>query len=409
MARFSRALALVLILIFFPWSPGFVLSGDDEDPRSEPRGELLLPGQSQLLIELRTGQVLYEVDPDLSIPPASLAKIMALEIAFSQVEEGRLSLDDTVTIGINAWTQNVGGSSMFLEPGETLNLDQLIRGVTVASGNDAAVALAEHIAQTEDSFVASMNKRAQQLGMEDTLFVSASGLPTDGDDGSTTARDMARLAREYVLAFPEVLGEYHSQRILEWKEFRLRSYNGLLWEDRLPVNGLKTGFTSQAGYHIIATAEEGDMLLAAVVLGAGSESQREGTAARLLEYGFSEFQLARENWTRRVPDQVRVWQGREDQVDLQLRERDQQKPLVIPRGATVESRVELRGPVRAPVGDSETLGELILEVIAGPGEDDLEEIARLDIVAGGHVARGNLFRVFVDAVRLFFAERFGRI
>lgn len=372
--------------------------------RAEPRAELGLAGLSQLLVELETGQILYSVNPGLEMPPASLAKIMSLYIMWDQIERGLLALDDQVTVSINAWTQRVGGSSMFLEPGDTLGLDMLIRGITVASGNDASVALAEHIARSEDAFVAMMNRQAEELGMSSTRFVSASGLPRGGEEGVSTAGDMATLAIAYLRRFPESL-EYHSQRWLTWKIHQHRNFNGLLWDAQLPVNGLKTGFTTAAGHHLIATAEMEGMFLIAVVMGGASTEARETTAAALLQHGARNFRIVRDNWGRRIPEAARVWQGTASEVALRVRQQDQ--AIVAPRGIPVDSRVELEGPIRAPVREGEKLGQLVLLAPGAAGAPD-RQLARLDILAAENVRRGGLFRVIIDAIRLLFNQRLGR-
>lgn len=239
-----------------------------------------LPVSAAILIDLRTGAVLYQKKADAAIPPASLTKVMTMFLALDAVKAKRTKLGSRVRISRYAARQ--GGSSMHLRSGERVPLVGLLTGMAVASGNDAATAVALHIGGNERAFVRSMNRKARSLGMRRTVFKNASGLPAAGQ--KTTARDMSKLARAYLKAHPKAL-RFHNTRFFLHQGRVMRNTNGLLGTVA-GVDGLKTGWTVASGYNLIVTAQRGKTRLLAVVLGGKSRAQRDTAARRLLEAGF---------------------------------------------------------------------------------------------------------------------------
>lgn len=244
-----------------------------------------------ILIDANTGQVLFAKNADQKRQPASITKIMTLLLALKAVDSGQASLDEKVTISHHAW--EMGGSQLYLEEGSSYTLGQLLEAVAVASANDAAMAVAEHIGGTETAFVQMMNDEAKSLGMKDTTFTNPHGLPPDpGEDPDvTTAHDIAIMARELVTKHPEVLKWTSEQKIVfHEKDPRIVRYstNKLLGKyDGL--DGLKTGETAAAGWCLVGTAQRGDVRLISVVLNAGSDAGRDEQTAHLLDYGFNRF------------------------------------------------------------------------------------------------------------------------
>lgn len=236
--------------------------------------------KSAVVTDMASGRVLYALEPDLAIPPASVAKIMTLYLVYEAVELGKARWSDPVPVSVKAW--RTGGTKMFLDPHTTVPLGELVMGIAVVSANDAAVAVAEYLGGSVENFVLRMNEKARQLGMTHTVFKNPHGLPAKGQ--ITTARDMATLSRAYLDRFPESL-RVHSQRYYTYHNIRQRNRNRLL--GTYPgADGIKTGFVCKAGYNIAATARRGDTRLLAVVMGARNPVVRAKETARLLDEGF---------------------------------------------------------------------------------------------------------------------------
>lgn len=245
-----------------------------------------------VVVEVESGEVLYAQHPEQRIPPASLAKLMTVLLAVEAVESGQASMLDFVTVSAHA--ASMGGSQVWLGSGERYTLGQLLESVMIASANDSAVAVAEYLAGSERQFVTLMTKRVNELGMRNTRFVNASGLPAkQGEsDGYTTASDMARLALE-ALGHPAILkwSSTQSKAFRDYPLFIMNNTNPLL--GMYPgCDGLKTGHTEAAGYHLIATARAGGVRLVAVIMHAGTEEARATGCARLLDYGFAAWRAA---------------------------------------------------------------------------------------------------------------------
>ena len=327
------------------------------------------------------GAVLLEKDAHAVREPASVTKVMTMLLVCEAVDQGRISLEDPVTASAHA--ASMGGSQIWLEEGEVLTVAEMLKCVAVVSANDCAVALGEHLAGSEEAFVQMMNARAQELGMEDTRFVNACGLTAEGH--VTSAHDIglmsAQLLREhrwitdYTLIWQDYIREGTS--VLNNTNKMLKSYQG--------ITGLKTGFTTTAGYCISATAEREGLHLIAVVMGGATRESRNGDAAALLNWGFANYAAVTLTADRPLLP-VPVEMGRRQWVEVEL---GQQTPLVLERASlgTLEKTVELPERVHAPVEQGQALGCLVVRQGGA-------EVCRVPIVACGSVERLGLWDVF---------------
>ncbi len=342
---------------------------------------LSLSCTSCLLMEKETGTILLEDNAHEKLEPASVTKIMTLLLVMEAVDSGRLSLDEPVTV--SAYAAGMGGSQVYLEEGEQMPVSEMIKCVTVVSGNDCAVALAEHVAGSEGAFVSQMNQRARELGMADTTFLNCTGLPAQGH--VTSAHDIALMSRELILNHPKIR-EYTTiwMDSIRGGEFGLTNTNRLV-RFYQGTTGLKTGYTSSAQYCISATAERDGMELIAVIMKSPSVNQRFDDAKTLLDYGFANYNLA--TVYPEVPlAPVDVLLGTQSQVQPQL-ERDCR--LLVRRGeeSQVTTRLSLAQDVEAPVEQGQTLGRL--EVYVG---DELRDT--VPILASGAVDRLSVPGIF---------------
>jgi D-alanyl-D-alanine carboxypeptidase (penicillin-binding protein 5/6) len=242
--------------------------------------------RAAVLMDANSGELLYAYNPDTSIPPASLTKILTLYLVFDAMQEGRVRLDDQVPVSRKAWRTR--GSKMFVKAGDLVPLEDLIKGIAVDSGNDASVAVAEFLARSERAFVAKMNEKLRDLNIRNTQIETVHGLPARHQ--YTTAADMAALARAYIQAHPEAL-QYHQMTSYTYRNISQHNRNRLLLEDS-SVDGLKTGYTRKSGYHLVATAKRGQQRLIAVVMECRNRKIREREAMRLLNLGFQQVEHA---------------------------------------------------------------------------------------------------------------------
>lgn len=307
-----------------------------------------------LLMDAATGTVLWEKNAHEVLEPASVTKIMTMLLVCEAIDAGRLSTDQMVTTSAHA--AGMGGSQVYLEEGEQMSVQDLLKAVAVASGNDAAVALGEAVAGSESAFVEQMNQRAAQLGMEDTHFVNCTGLPTDGH--VTSAYDIALMSRE--LLKHDLIRQFTGiwMDSLRNGAFGLSSTNKLV-HSYDGCTGLKTGFTATAGYCISATAQRGDMELIAVVLGAESSKDRFNTASTLLDWGFANFKLVTVTPEEALPT-VPVSLGTQDSVAL-----EPVQAQILIRSADegqITTQVVLPGGVEAPVEQGGQLGSFVVQI-----------------------------------------------
>ncbi len=294
-----------------------LLPTSEVTPEQPPAEEVTVSAPSLVLMEASTGQVIYEKEAHTSLHPASITKIMTMILIFDALEEGKISLEDTVTV--SEYAASMGGSQVFLEPGETQTVETMLKCISVASANDACVAMAEHIWGSEQEFVSRMNQRAKDLGMKNTTFVNCCGLDVEGH--MTTAYDVALMSRELITRYPQI----HNYCTI-WmenithvtrrgsSEFGLTNTNKLIRQYPY-ATGLKTGSTSQAKYCVSATAEKDGMKLIAVIMAAPDHKVRFQDATTLLNYGFGKCQVYRDENQDKLPG-LAVQGGVEDQVPL---------------------------------------------------------------------------------------------
>ncbi len=375
-------------LFFFMW---FFWACCAPGARADVGAKIPFPVKSKaaVLMNSVSGQFICSKNPHEQIPPASLTKLMTLFLAYESVDNGYVTLSDEVKISKKAWQTT--GSRMFLEVGTSAPLKELLTGIAVVSGNDACVAVAEYIAGVEEVFVEKMNKKSAALGMTNTVFKNSHGLPAGQH---TTARDVALLAYHYVKAHPEALRMHRTKKMV-FNGITQRNRNGLLWLD-CGVDGLKTGWFSDAGYHIVATAyRDGDRFIA-VVMGADSEMQRENIALKLLNYGFRNFKTVKVVSAGKPVAQASVWKGICGSLELGL---DRPAYITVPREEQGEVILEKDYPEKifAPVAESEKLGTL--RVIYG---DDKLQI--LPLVALNEVGKAGPLKSALHSVLLSFGE-----
>ena len=347
---------------------------------------------SYLLIDADTLRVLVEHNSHEPLPPASLTKIMTAYVAEIEIEAGRIKLEDQVPISVNAW--RTGGSRMFIREGTTVLLDDLLRGVIISSGNDASVAIAEHVAGSESAFADMMNQQAQNLGMRNTQFQNATGLPAP--DHYTTAWDLAMLTRALIRRYPEHYAIY-AERSFNFNNIDQPNRNRLLWRDRT-VDGVKTGHTEEAGYCLVASAERGNMRLISVVMGTDSDEARMRESQKLLSYGFRFFETHKLYDAGMPLKSARVWYGTEKELQLGARE---DVYVTITRGAYDGLQAELMVPkaIEAPIAEGQEIGELRLSL-------DGETVMQVPLVALQAVEQAGIFSRLIDFILLLFANLF---
>lgn len=312
---------------------------------------------SYLLIDFDTGEVLVEHNADVQLPPASLTKLMTAYILAQEVELGRLSLDDLVPVSRNAWSQNPvfnGSSLMWIEPGKPVTVAELERGIVISSGNDATVAIAEHIAGSDAAFVDLMNRYAEDMGLTGTHFENSHGLPHP--DHLATARDLAATAVAAIRDHPERYAVYKEQSYT-YNDITQYNRNHLLREDA-SVDGLKTGYTSVAGYGLVASAKRDDMRLVSVVMGSSSTASRKSETRSLLNYGFRFYETIRPLVDQETLNVSRVWKGQVKEASLGV---ITGPVLTLPRSsADITPLVEVDGPLVAPLQVGDVVGRVVL-------------------------------------------------
>ena len=343
--------------------------------------------KAAVVLDASSGQILFAQNATTRIPPASLAKIMTVYLAYDALKAGTIRLDDPVSISRNAY--RMGGSQIFLEVGDQVSFGQLLQGLAIASGNDAAIAIAEHLAGFRDAFVPQMNAKATELGLGDTRFQNAHGLPAR--DQFTTARDMAFLGFYLIQNHPDAI-ELHSGKTFEYRGIKQRNRNRLLWRDSR-VDGLKTGWLDEAGFHIVATATEGDRRLVAVVLGAPTERGREEIALNLLNYGFKNFHnvqfFSQGDRVKNLP----VWKGTDDVLGIIAKG----SGIVTIKNGSPNPALTYHLPDKliAPVSGGQKVGEAS---ITGEGQ----ELIRVELVAMRTVPEAGFFKRLLHSFLLLF-------
>lgn len=352
-----------------------------------------LNAKSWVLMDYATGQILLESAADVSLEPASITKIMTSYVVSAELEQGNISLDDQVLISENAWRgggAGTDGSTSFLELNSHVQLKDLMYGMIIQSGNDAAMALAEHVAGSEETFVQLMNQYAQHLGLSATHYRDASGLPHP--EHVTSARDVAVLSRALIHDFPDDYKIY-AIKDFEWNGIRQHNRNTLLWRDAT-VDGIKTGHTKAAGYCLATSAIRNGQRLIAVVMGADSEKQRADDSQALLNYGFRFFEahtLYEAGATVATP---KLWKGSIDELPLGL---TQDLSVTMQRGRYDDLKASINIPAQlsAPLAKGETVGALVLSL-------DGETLLERPLVALIDAPEGGFFKRMVDSAMLWF-------
>jgi serine-type D-Ala-D-Ala carboxypeptidase (penicillin-binding protein 5/6) len=311
----------------------------------------IIGAKSYLLVDGNTGYVLASHEPDQALAPASLTKLMTAYAIFQALREKQISLDDQVTVSENAW--RTPGSRMFIEVGTRVSVQDLLLGMIVQSGNDASVALAEHVAGTEAVFADVMNQYAAALGMHSSHFQNATGLP--GDQHYSTARDLATLARAIINEFPEYY-RWYSRKEFEYNKILQNNRNSLLWRDST-VDGMKTGHTDDAGYCLVSSAKRDGMRIVSVVLGTASAKARIDGSQALLNYGFRFFETRLLYKAGEPVTNARIWKAANEFTQLGLPE---DLYITVPRGSydEVESVLNIPAVLVGPVAEGQPLAEL---------------------------------------------------
>jgi len=304
-----------------------------------------------ILIDFHSGRILAEKDADARIEPASITKLMTSYVVYKELEENRLSLSDEVLISEKAW--RMGGSRMYLDVGSKVDVETMLKGLVIQSGNDASVALAEHVAGSEGAFVDVMNQYAAKLGMTNTYFKNSTGWPDA--EHLTSARDIATLANAIIKDFPGHYSRY-ADKVFTYNNIKQYNRNKLLWRDD-SVDGLKTGHTESAGYCLAASAKRADMRLISVVLGADSEESRASISQSLLNYGFRFYETHKLYSAGESLKESRVWQGDKENIMLGLAN---DLYVTIPRGSykQMEALMNVDANISAPVKKGSQLGEV---------------------------------------------------
>ncbi len=340
--------------------------------------------KNYLLIDFASGKVLAEKNADEQIEPASITKLMTAYVVYKEMDEGRLNMDDMVDISEKAW--RMGGSRMYLEVNSSVSVYDLMKGLIIQSGNDASVALAEHIAGTEATFVQLMNQYAKELGMDNTNFENCTGWPDKKH--LTSARDIAKLSVAIIRDFPEHYAWY-SEKEYTYNDIKQYNRNKLLWRDET-VDGLKTGHTESAGYCLVSSALRSDMRVVSVVLGTDSEKSRASVSQAVLNYGFRFFESHTLYDEGEVLSRPRIWKGEFETLTVGL---SQALAITIPRGAydKLDATMDIDKDIQAPISKGQPVGVVKVSL-------DGNVLESVPLVALENVAEGSLFQIAKDYV-----------
>ena len=391
--KFRQIVGVFLIFIIVGFASGSAVTASEVESDLEGAMRSTIPApnlkvSSWLLMDAKTGLTLAANNPDAPVEPASLTKLMTAFIVFREIERETISLDDIVVVSEKAWRSE--GSRMFIEVRDKVRIDDLLMGLVVQSGNDAAVALAEHVAGSEEGFADLMNQTASELGMDNSNFVNSAGMPHP--DHYTTARDISQLARAILIDQPDHYDRYKI-REFTWNGITQKNRNTLLGRDE-SIDGIKTGHTRSAGYCLVGSAEKDGMRLIGSVMGASGDRERGDAVYSLLRFGFAAYEHhdlypAGDG----IVDSF-VFKGAKNSVALGLSDA---VTLILPKGVgkDLQASVSLADPVIAPIGLGDELGVLSVS-LAG------EQIVSRPLVSLEQVAAGSLWQTLSDTVRLWF-------
>ena len=351
-----------------------------------------VPVRGYVLMDYQSGNLLADLKGDERMEPASITKLMTGYVIYQALKSGKIRLDDQVTISEKAWRTQ--GSKMFIKIGSQVSVEDLLMGMVVQSGNDATVALAEHVAGSEETFAKLMNQEAERLGMKNSHFVNAPGMPDPNHYMS--ARDIAVLSRSIIQEFPEHYARY-SIRSFKYNNIEQQNRNRLMLIDPT-VDGIKTGHTQSAGYCLVSSAKRNDTRLIGVVLGAQKEKDRVQASQALLNYGFSFFESRKLYDPNASIVTARVWKGQESELPLGIA---QGLYVTVPKGQApqVSTTTTVQPDIIAPVQKGQPLGEIVVKV----GE---QEVSRTPLVALQEVPESGWFGRMIDSILMFFSSLF---
>ncbi len=382
-----RGLSLLLAAIMFLSNVSYAA------PAIIPRPPEIA-GTSYILIDAKTGHVLIEENADEALPPASLTKIMTAYVATEEILNGNLALTDEVHISEKAWRME--GSKMFVGVDTMVEVEDLLRGIIIQSGNDASVAIAEHIAGSEAAFADMMNQYAEVLGMSQSFFMNVSGLDTELYYNTMSARDLATLAQATITRHAQFYPMY-AEREFTYNDIRQPNRNTLLFRDR-NVDGMKTGWTDAAGYCLVASAERDGMRLISVVMGTASEEARAIETQKLLTYGFRYYETHKLYDSNQVLTNVPIYSGAQNSVDLGI---EDEVYITIPRGQAeaMTATVDVDEVIRAPLSDRQIMGEVRVVL-----DDNI--LYQGSVVSMQAVEQGGMLKRFIDWITLLFSNMF---
>lgn len=359
------------------------------------RGEMIpaapkLGAKAWILLDTATGTVITSHNSDMRLPPASLTKMMTAFVTTREIKAGRMKGDDTATVSENAW--RTGGSRMFLDPGSSVSVHDLLRGVIIDSGNDASVALAEHVAGSEGVFVGMMNSTASTLGMSNTHFVNSTGLPDP--EHYSSARDMATLARAIISEGADSYALY-AKKYFTWNGIRQANRNLLLWRDA-SFDGMKTGHTEAAGYCMVASSQRAGRRLISVILGASSTQKRTAETEKLMGYGFRFYDTQTYKKAGEILTWSALWKGKERSIAVGLLD-DMTLTLPKNKNRELETRLEIDGPLEAPIAVGTVVGRLDLY-------DAGQKLGSQPLIALEDGEIGSWWKRWWDTTHLFFTK-----
>ena len=363
----------------------FIFSVNAEEPRFYIPEAPSIAAKAYILMDHNSGIILAANNENEKRSPASLTKLMTSYIVFKRLKEEFITLDDEVKISEKAW--RTGGSKSFIEVGKMIKLEDLLKGMIIQSGNDASVALAEHVAGSEGTFVLFMNDYAQQIGMKNSRFENASGLPHD--DQYTTAKDTALLSSAMIREFP-VYYKWYSQKEFTYNNITQTNRNKLLFTDST-VDGLKTGWTQKAGYCLVTSANRVDMRLISVVLGSDSPAIRISETEKLLDYGFRFFETQSVN---DISHQVRVYKSEKANIKVGVAD---SSFLTLPRNQFryTTQAINFNQDLIAPISQGEQVGELVVSF-------NNQNLATLPLIALEDAAEAGFISKMIDTIKLLF-------
>ncbi|MGD8480412.1 MAG: D-alanyl-D-alanine carboxypeptidase family protein [Methyloceanibacter sp.] len=354
---------------------------------SKKTSEFKTKAKTAILMDPGANLILYEKGSEQPIPPASMSKLMTLAVVFRELKAGRIKLDDTFTVSEHAWRTGgapSGTAAMFAPLGNAITVSDLVQGVAVQSANDGSLILAEGIGGTEEGFVKMMNDYAAEIGLTGSTFVNPTGLPAEGH--VMTARDLAKLSRHLIETYPEYY-HYFGQKEFRYRDrFTFRNRNPLVWAP-IGVDGLKTGFTKEAGYGLVSSAKRGNQRLILVVTGLEKKNDRERESRRVLEWGFKSFRPFRLFEDGQQVSEALVWGGEKHYVPLVG---DGAIDLLLPASATgaVSGEIIYQGPIKAPIKKGDQIATLRVKSADLAAVNEIPLYAGEDINSSGFASRG---------------------